>query len=303
MSIYSVGVNLGFAVNRFPEPTDWIPLVTESIGLRRVQFVADLLNPSLPTEFRLKKVKEINTLSREYGLIIESAFTGAFTRVNHFGSQEIEVREYWVGWFKEYIRQSSEMGATSFGGHLGILSLLNDSNIEVRQGMLNRIIDTWLSLEEFAKEHGMTQGAWEPMSISREFGHTIQDARDIQNSFKLANSTMGVCLDLDHGDIASPNVNDYNPISWIQEFAVEINMLHLKQTSRDRRRNMSFTEHNNEEGTVTASDVLDALAKGKVKELTMFLELGFRERNPSDHLAAIENAESAQYWLKAGATV
>ena len=50
---YYLGINLGFAVNRYPEPEDWINAVAE-IGVNRVQFVADLLNPDLPSNLRLK---------------------------------------------------------------------------------------------------------------------------------------------------------------------------------------------------------------------------------------------------------
>jgi sugar phosphate isomerase/epimerase len=303
MTSYAVGVNLGFAVNRFPEPKDWVPVVAEDVGIKRVQFVADLLNPALPASFRAMKVKEINRLCSSYGIKIESAFTGAFTRVNHFGSEELELLEYWVGWFKDYIRQSSEMGATSFGGHLGILSLANDSDPNVRKVMLQRIVGVWHELDEFAQSKGMHKAAWEPMSISREFGHTLEDAREIQNMFKGPTSTMGLCLDLDHGDITSSNCADYDPVSWIAEFASELSMLHLKQTTKDRRKNMAFTEVNNLEGTVKAKEIIEALRRGNVAALTMYLELGFRERNPNDRLAVVENSESADYWLQAGATI
>lgn len=303
MSTYAIGVNLGFAVNRYPEPTDWIPLVAEEIQVKRIQFVADLLNPSLPTLMRIRKVAEINKLCARFGLQIESAFTGAFTRVNHFGSEDGETREYWLGWFKEFIRQSAELGATSFGGHPGILSLPNDSDPVIRVNLIENVVEAWQELSSFATKHGMTMAVWEPMSISRELGHTIADARNLQSRFIANGNKIGLCLDLDHGDLCSGNASDFDPYYWIKEFKSEIKMLHLKQTTLDRRRNMSFTERNNIEGTVDAKTILETLNHELVPSLTMFLELGFRERNPNDKLAVKENFESAKYWLDAGATL
>mgnify|MGYP001335273428 FL=1 len=38
----SLGMNLGFAVNKYPEPEAWSRLVAEEMGVRNVQLVADL---------------------------------------------------------------------------------------------------------------------------------------------------------------------------------------------------------------------------------------------------------------------
>ena len=165
-------MNLGFAVNRYPEPLDWIPTVSE-IGVRKVQFVADLLNPELPDSFRAKKTLEINKLSDKYGLTIESAFTGAFTRVNHFGSLEKEVREHWRNWFKKFVQQSCDLGATTIGGHPGILSLKADCDKRTRGEAIEQIAIEWGNILEYGRPFGLQKIIWEPMSISRELGHTL----------------------------------------------------------------------------------------------------------------------------------
>jgi len=45
MTKFKLGINTGFATNRFPEPEVWLRIVGKDLGLRCVQFVADLLNP------------------------------------------------------------------------------------------------------------------------------------------------------------------------------------------------------------------------------------------------------------------
>ena len=301
--MYPIGVNLGFAVNRYPEPNDWIPIVAEDIGVKRVQFVADLLNPALPGTLRARKVSEINRLCELYDIKIESAFTGAFTRVNHFGSEDPEIRAYWVKWYKDYIAQSADLGASSFGGHPGILSIKNDQNPQSRLDLLSRVVEAWNELMQFASDLGYKSAAWEPMSISREIGHTLEDARTLQNMFNSVSKEIGICYDLDHGDLVSHNSSDLDPVEWIAEFSSEIKMLHLKQTTKDRRRNMSFTKLNNEIGTVDGRTILSALSNSNVSTCTLFLELGFRERNPDDQNVLNEIRESVDYWKSSGSTL
>lgn len=298
---FSIGVNLGYAVNRYPEPQDWVETV-KTIGVKRIQFVADLLNPVLPQSIREKKIALINELCTQNDLMIESAFTGAFTRVNHFGSEDEEVRKYWLSWFFEYAKQMSQLGVTSIGGHPGILSLKSDSNLDTRKKRMLDISIYWQRLLESIEPLGIRTILWEPMSISREIGHTISDATYFQELLeRRGGNSFKICLDLDHGDLESDNASDRNPIDWISSFGDRIGALHLKQTTPDRRKHMSFTPENNKNGTVVASEILSALEASSVSSLTMYLELGFRERNPDDRNAIQENALSVVYWKEAGA--
>ena len=48
MTSFTLGINTGFATNRFPEPEEWARIVAEELELTSVQLVADLLNPFWP---------------------------------------------------------------------------------------------------------------------------------------------------------------------------------------------------------------------------------------------------------------
>jgi len=298
---YLIGVNLGFAVNRFPEPKEWVEVI-HKIGGKRVQFVADLLNPSLPPSLRAKKIDETLDLCERFGITIDSAFTGAFTRVNHFGSEDKEVREFWLDWFEEYAKQMSAFGVTSIGGHPGILSMRNDQDLNLRRIRVKEIAYSWGRLLDRVSSLGINTILWEPMSISREIGHTIEDALEFQELLEgIGGECFKLCLDLDHGDIESGNPIDTNPVFWIKEFKNRIGALHLKQTTLDRRRNMSFTPKNNEIGTVKGEEIIATLNDSSVSSLSMYLELGFRERNPDDKNAVDDNRISLDYWINCGA--
>ena len=295
-----LGINLGFAVNRYPEPHHWVEIL-EEVGVRRVQFVADLINPNLPANFRLRKISKLVELCRENNILIESAFTGAFTRVNHFGSGDSEIREHWIRWFIEYARQMSPLQVTSLGGHPGILSIEDDANTKIRERRIKQIVQCWAKVLEGSSQFGIRKIFWEPMSVSREIGHTIEDALAFQSIFEAeCGDAAQLCLDLDHGDIESSQIHDCDPHFWIETFAQSIGAVHLKQTTPDRRRNMSFTKSNNEMGTVKAKSIIESLLSNGVKDITLFLELGFRERNPDDSNAVQEIGESVQYWLDSG---
>ena len=56
---YRLGINLGFAINRYMEPEAWSKIVSEDLGLHYVQFVADLLNPFLPKDYVDAQIKRI----------------------------------------------------------------------------------------------------------------------------------------------------------------------------------------------------------------------------------------------------
>jgi sugar phosphate isomerase/epimerase len=198
----------------------------------------------------------------------------------------------------------SLLGATSIGGHPGILSLKDDSDLDKRDIRIREIALNWQRLFEVIEPLGIKTILWEPMSISREIGHTIEDAAYFQDILdKVGGSHFKICLDLDHGDLESPNKDDINPLAWIRAFRNQIGALHLKQTSIDRRKHMPFTPANNAIGTVNAKHIMSALSENAVKSITMYLELGFRERNPDDKKAIEDTKLSVEYWKQSGAQV
>tara|TARA_B100000575_G_scaffold105425_1_gene83992 strand:- start:162 stop:614 length:453 start_codon:yes stop_codon:yes gene_type:complete len=128
---YKLAVNTGFAVNRYPEADDWCAVIRNA-GARRVQFTADILNPSLPDWIVEKKTKEIVQSCKSHELSITSTFTGAFTRVNHLAHADRDIRRYWIDWFKRFADLTIQLGATTMGSHFGIFSMKDDKDEELR---------------------------------------------------------------------------------------------------------------------------------------------------------------------------
>ena len=54
----NLGLHLGFATTRYNDPKIWTNIVRKELGLGHVQFVSDLLNPSLPSKTINDEIKK-----------------------------------------------------------------------------------------------------------------------------------------------------------------------------------------------------------------------------------------------------
>jgi hypothetical protein len=99
----TLGINTGFATNRFPEPEDWVGVVADELGLDTVQFTADLLNPFLPQAIIAREAEKIRSLCDKKRVRVQTAFTSAFTRVNHLLHPDPDIQRVWLDWFQKFM--------------------------------------------------------------------------------------------------------------------------------------------------------------------------------------------------------
>lgn len=294
---YRLAINTGFAVNRYSEPEDWIPIVGRDLGLRYVQFTADLLNPCLPDAIIDHYIERMQTLCAEYAVKIKSTFTGAFTRVNHLAHPNPSIRHYWIDWFKRYIDISVRLGAESMGSHFGIFTASDNHDAVKRQERRQQNIEAWHVIGRYAKQQGLQFLSWEPMSIKREQGETIAECRQLQDDVNYqAPIPFKLCLDVDHGDLSSKNPADTDPYAWLQAFGKESPMVHLKQTTLNKGGHWPFTAEYNQAGKITPEKMLNTLSQVGVDDVDLILELSFREREPADSTVIPVLKESVAYW-------
>jgi sugar phosphate isomerase/epimerase len=292
-----LGINTGFALNRYTAPEQWIPLVAETFGLRLVQFTADLLNPSLPQSIVQVQLKQIRSLLDEYGVEATHTFTSAFTRVNHLSHPDPEIRQHWVNWFKRFVDISVALGAESMGSHFGILTVPDLQDPTIRQERFRQNIVGWHQIAAYAAEQGLSYLTWEPMSLPREYGETLAETTRIHQAVNEGSPLpFKLCLDVDHGDVSSPNSADTDPYAWIAAFATESPIIHLKQTSTNKHGHWPFAPEYNQSGRITPQRLLTALEKAGVNEVTLLLELSFREREPYESRMVQDIIDSVAYW-------
>ena len=294
---YRLGINTGFAVNRYSEPEEWIRIVGEDLGLKVVQFTADMLNVDLSNKIIYKQVDRIQKACQLYDVKISSTFTGAFTRVHHLAHPDKATRKHWVNWFKRFVDLSVDLGSQSMGSHFGIFTHCDNNNSEIRSIRRKQNIEGWHEIADYAKGKGLDFISWEPMSISREQGETIDEARMLQTDVNI-NSPLPfkICLDVDHGDLSSKNPCDTDPYEWLDEFAIESPLIHLKQTSVSRSGHWPFIDEYNKTGRIQPSKLINKLIDKKVQSVDLFLEPSFKEREPSDSTVIEVLKESVEFW-------
>ncbi len=297
MSVFRLGINTGFAVNRYAEPEEWGRIVGEELRLKNVQFTADMLNPGLPAAILRSQIRRINACGERYGFRVTSTFTGAFTRVNHLAHPDPDVRAYWIDWFKRFVDISVDLGARSMGSHFGIFTHKDNREPSARESRRAQNIAAWHEVARYAKKRGLEFLSWEPMSISREQGETIAETRRLQTDLnREAPLPFKICLDVDHGDVMSVNPDDTDPYAWLRTFAKEAPIIHLKQSSKNKGGHWPFTAEHNAHGRIDPARVISTLAEHGGEGAELLLELSFREREPVDSTVVEALRESVAYW-------
>lgn len=290
-----LGINCGFAINRFPEPEVWVRIVGQELGLRYVQFVADLLNPFLPYRVIEQQVNKIKSLADKYNVNIDTTFTSAFTRVNHLMHPEPLVRDAWFQWYKDFLFMSAALGARGGGSHFGILSV---NDLENRKEEITEIaIGLWNQLSHLGAELGLEFLMFEPMSIPREMACTIKETWELYDKVNQnAKIPIKLCLDVDHGFSLSPDPRDIDPYAWLEEFGKISPVVHIKQSLLDKGGHWPFTSEYNERGKVIPQKVIEALERSGADDVVLLLEISHRERYPAEGRVVSDLKESVEYW-------
>ena len=289
-----IGLHLGFAITRYPEPEEWTSMVKDELGIKEIQFVSDLIQPHFPEEIIKEQVARTKEACKNNGLKINHTFSSP--RLNFLGHPDKKIRSYWIDWMKSYIKISADLGAKSAGSLPRIFSVYDHKNRY--KEIYKAITKNWEELSIFAEDLGLEFLTIEPMSIPREMAKTLGKAEEL---LYLLNEKKGgvpikFCLDVDHGDRTSPDPRDNDPYEWLKKFGAESPVIHLKQKSASVHGHKPFTEENNKEGLIFPEKLKESLEISGSKENTLFLELSFRERLPFDDQVVRDLKASVDYW-------
>ena len=288
-----LGINLGFAINRYIEPEAWAEIVGERLGLRYVQFVADLLNPFLPDDYLRSQIKRIRAATAKYDVRVEGLFTSAYTRVNHLMHPDVEARAIWLNWFKRLLDIGAQLGAKTCGSHFGILTFASYNDPKRREFLIEEGVRGWQELSFYAREQGYEALVFEPMSVPREMGNTVAETRVLLDRVNAHSGVpMRVCLDVGH----APHPDERDPYPWIERLGAVSPVVHLQQTVLHKSNHAPFTGENNREGIIKPEKVLAALRKSGCEESLLAFEIGHREHWDSDFRIVEDLKASVDYW-------
>jgi sugar phosphate isomerase/epimerase len=295
---FSLSVNTNPLVNRFAEPADVISVLAGEIGIGHIQLVHEFINPSwaAPTVKRL--TDRMARACAKSSAKITSVMTGPYGRLNHFAHPDAEVRGYYVDWFKGMADIATDLGAPAIGTQFGIFTFRDYDDPVRRESLMQIALDCWREVAEHAKARGLSYLFWEPMSVGRELGHTIKYCQELQNWINAGELPIPLrpMVDIDHGDVTSPNPSDIDPYAWAKNFATQSPIIHIKQSTMNKGGHWPFTEQYNKDGRITPEKLLAAIKAGGGIDNELCLELAFREREPTDRNVVAALKESVAYW-------
>ncbi|MFC6489907.1 sugar phosphate isomerase/epimerase family protein [Nitratireductor sp. GCM10026969] len=294
----TLSLNANPLVNRFAEPDDLIDTVARKLRVRDLQLTHEFINPSWPSSLIRRLTREMGRALDRTGVHVTSGMTGPYGRLNHFGHPDRDVRRYYVEWFKTFADIIADLGGTSIGTQFAIFTYRDYDDPARREELIRVAIDCWAEVAEHAKGAGLAYVFWEPMSIGREFGETIAACMALQERLSAANMAvpMWMMADIDHGDVTSPEADDYDPYAWARAVPKVSPIIHIKQSLMDKGGHRPFTAEFNARGRIQPEPLLAALGEGGAEDNEICLELSFKEREPDDRQVIPQIAESVAFW-------
>ncbi len=295
---FTLSVNTNPFVNRFAEPEDLITTLSDDVGIGHIQLVHEFINPSWPAATVKRLTDRMAKACSAKRAKITSIMTGPYGRLNHFAHPDADVRHYYVDWFKGMADIAADLGAPAIGTQFGIFTF-RDYDDETRRAELMQVaLDCWRDVADHAKSRGLTWLFWEPMSVGRELGHTLKDTQALQDWIDAAQLPIPLkpMVDIDHGDVTSPNPADVDPFAWARDFATQSPIIHIKQSTMNKGGHWPFTAQYNENGRITPDRLIAAVKAGGGTDNELCLELAFREREPTDRSVVAALKESVAYW-------
>ena len=295
---FTLSVNTNPFVNRFAEPEDLIAVLADDIGIGHIQLVHEFINPAWPAATVKRLTSRMARALAQKRARITSIMTGPYGRLNHFAHPDAEVRQYHVGWFKGMADVAGDLGAPAIGTQFGIFTFKDYDDPRRREELMNVALACWRDVAEHARSRGLTWLFWEPMSVGRELGHTLDDTQRLQDWIDAAGLPIPLrpMVDIDHGDVTSPNPADVDPYAWAKDFATQSPIIHIKQSTMNKGGHWPFTAQYNENGRITPEKLLAAVKAGGGENNELCLELAFREREPTDRSVVAAIRESVAYW-------
>jgi D-erythrulose 1-phosphate 3-epimerase len=294
-----LGVDICFAVKRWPEASLWIDIVKNTLELNIVEFDSDFLDPLyLDDSVSMKIAREIKELAQRKRVNIHNYFSGEMTHnINMLTDPDERIARYGSLWFEKALRITTELGASGLGSHFGTIPahVIDKKDYEY---YLDKKIDTIIQLSEIAFNEGHKILMLEQMYSPAEPPYTIKQAYDMLDKInKRSKLYVSPVIDLGHSCCQNfkHSEEDRNPYKWLEEFGSICEVIHIQQTSSEASNHWPFTKEYNEKGIIYPEKVIEAIQKSGSKENYLILEVFFPLRANNEQV--LDNMmETVNYW-------
>ncbi len=224
------GINLGFALKRWPAPEAWARLVREELGLDLVQFTFDLLDPWWPEPWRQAMAERTRRAVADYGLTLHSAQLGlAWYTYNGLLHPDASGREIAREWWRRAAETATALGAPAVGGPLGALSVAEAADPATRQQRHGELLDAIVAACEAAATADLRELLVEPTPLPREMPHTIDEVRWLVENLRHRTSVpVRYVLDVGHAFYRPLYGADVAIEAWLDALRDDIAVIHLQ---------------------------------------------------------------------------
>ncbi|HEU4784240.1 MAG TPA: TIM barrel protein [Ktedonobacterales bacterium] len=298
-----LGINTCFAVKRWPEPEQWIRIITQDLGLDCCQFSLDLVDPLLDADATRAYAEETRQRAADAGLYLHSSFTGlAAYSWSHLLHPNPALRQAAMQWYERAIAFTAQLGAHGTGGHLGAYSVADSADTERSQQLLAELRGRLQSLARVAAEHSLDFLLFENMAVPREFGYNIEEARWLAEITTDGGVPLVLCLDVGHPCALHTGTTSDDYRAWLAERWPTTPVIHLQQTDRTGDHHWPFTQEYNQRGIVEATPIIAALTKWQRLPETDDIYLFLEPIHPfeADETSVLDELrESVRYWRDA----
>jgi sugar phosphate isomerase/epimerase len=293
----TLSLSINPLLNRVAEPDDLVNICANEIGIRRIQMTNEIINPSWPAHTVKRLVDQFNKSAAANNLRATSLMTSGYTRINNMGHPDPEVRQWSFDWMARFGEIAADVGADSVGSQFAIMTWRDYDDPKRREELIEDALNGWEQVWEAGEKAGLKFIYWETMSIGREFGHTIADTIELNERIKARGMPFKLLLDVDHGDLQSPNPDDTDPYKWIEALAADCPIIHVKQSHAvNKSGHNPFIEPFNSEGCIHVEELVPALDKHGPEDMEICMEFSFREREPADRNVIDHIRQSVDYW-------
>lgn len=264
------GINLGFAIKRWPQPREWAAVVHDELGLDLVQFSFDLLDPWWPERRRL--AERTRAAADERGISIHSAQIGlAKYTYNGLLHPDPDARAASVEWWRRAIDVAGELGCVAMGGPVGAITVPESAQPGVRERRYAELVETLAELSEHARATGLELLLVEPTPLAREIpssvGESEQLARDLESRCAVP---VRYVLDVGHA-LYQPLYGDSSGLTdWLRPLAPYIGVLHLQNTDFQSDSHWGWPD---ERGLFDVEAFAADVRAAGIQDVPVFLEL------------------------------
>ena len=266
-----LGLNLSWAVKRWPLPEDWAE-ISAKLDVKYVQFSFDLLDPRSTQDAVEYMAWLVVDAIKRYGVAIHSTFTGlgaySFNLLSH---PDPVMRQDALDWYMKAVDFTAKIGVKATGGHIAAKSVKDYGDPSRRSYIDSALFDLVNALRRYAQAKGLEMILWEPMPVPRETPWTMAETDEV---LKKANVGPGVTvkLNIDVGHQCTLRGIEADPYEWLKRFAPQSPSIHIQQTDGKADRHWPFTEEYNRMGIIKPEKLVESIDASGAKEVYLLLE-------------------------------